>query len=189
MFFVTFETNGSRMNQNKKSRVNTCRWTNKNQLNVLICETLTANGRTKKISQKFSILQTWCVCSAQVWWLFSLLHQMHTYFFFFFFQSVFSLFNSRGRLQWNPKYYRKMRTSRTSHFSMYRMHALQCILFIYFCIGELWKPFNWSTYTFRPIQLKDTMPKKEAQHAALNERKEKKTKMIIMHLLRCSETH
>lgn len=125
----------------------------------------------KNITKVFNIADLMRVQCTSVMVIFPLASIAHL---FYFFQSVFSLFNSRGRLQWNPKYYRKMRTSRTSHFSMYRMHALQCILFIYFCIGELWKPFNWSTYTFRPIQLKDTMPKKEAQHAALNERKEKK---------------
>lgn len=84
---------------------------------------------TKKISQKpFNIADLMRVHCAQVWWLFFLVQPMHTIFFHLVHPSLCTVLCSQ--LQWNPKYYRKMRTSRTSHFSVCRI-ACVTMHFIY----------------------------------------------------------
>lgn len=70
----------------------------------------------------------------------------------------------------------------------------ECILFIYLGIGELWKPFNWSTYiSFDPFPVR-RMRKNSTHREGLKETKKgeergvENNRQIIMHLLRCSET-
>lgn len=169
----------------KKNRVNTCRWTNKNQLNVLICETLTANGRTKKISQKFSILQTWCVCSAQVWWLFSLLHQMHTYFLFF--KVYFRYSTLAAGCSGIPSITEKCVPHVQATFRCTECMRYNAFYLFIFVLANCENHLIEARTLFDPFSWRIRCQKK--RHSTQHWTKEKNTKMIIMHLLRCSETH
>lgn len=177
---LTFETNGSRMNRcTKKCRANTCRWTNKNQLNVLICETFHSQRQQKKYHKNLSILQTWCVCTVHKCdGYFSSCNRCTLYFFILFILLCvrFCAANCSGI----PSITEKCVPHVQATFRCVELHALQCILFIYFFrIGELWKPFNWSTY----IQFEGCDGKKRllsTQNQAKNEKQNDHYAFITM---------